>query len=1406
MTKWSLLDVIPAKRAAVVLLMSCLAVGCSTAVDDGASSVEAVGKVESALTMSQGRAGHTATLLTDGSLLVAGGGATANAELLTQDGTQTTSVGSLTTNRSNHTAVLLYNGKVLLAGGNSAGTTLSSTELFEPTAKSFAPGPNLGSAREMHTSTLFDDGRVLLVGGVHDFNSYLVASETYDYMSNTTTPVGDLNVPRAGHTASLLQDGRVLVAGGKNGSGSLASCEIFNPTTNTFSTVASMNAARASHTATVLPDGRVLVAGGVGVSALSSAEIYDSSSDKWTDTASLSTPRYLHSATLLPFSRVLITGGFSGSSPIATAEEFASERTWVWETGQRSIAEFWAVRPALSVGRYQHTATLGERGSLLLVGGNSLQGPTTSTEIMMSTARYSTENVALFKPVTATKTIGTASWLTNGSTLWEGDPWDSNGALQMCWYHSWCNPADFGHAIIDLGGLYFVGQLRIQADNNDVYGICGCLDLDNCNDCVDMPTISSGGLRTRSVELDEPWLARYLWVGPGSGDGLFGITEVFAYGGKATASPSFVTKPVFGAPGENVQFSGSGFRGVGEGGGGTVQNSPADHPIAWFNRSIVLESPREYLSSSDWSDTNFSMEIPCDSWLGEEYLTVSVGGVSETWPFTVKLGACFCGEGSACDDEDACTKNDTCDALGTCSGTAFVCTPNQCQESSTCDGKGNCSVVNKPWGVGCDDQNLCTTGDKCLGNGECKGEPKVCNSPPPATCISSMLSRVHNPQGACRRDDGGCEYTYNDITCPSGCNGVTGLCNGDPCAGVVCKTPPNSDCYSLTGDCQAGACTYSLWEGITCGSGNACMANSTCDAAGNCVGNFLPSGTACSDDDPCSRTDACDGQGHCLGTSYTCPAPGQCEASVTCDGAGGCTVSNKPATASCDDSDACTKTDRCDGKGGCQGTIYTCSPGQCDLSASCDGAGGCLFTRKPAGTGCSDANPCTKADQCDGGGNCKGSVYTCPAPDQCQVSVTCDGEGGCTTANKLPGNPCNDQDPCTKADQCDGSGACYGTAYTCPDPGECEVSVACDGAGGCSVTKKTDGVSCTPDALECTADVCAAGTCTHPVKPGHCLIEGSCWTDGASAPLNHCLVCQSSVASFAWRLLPEMTTCDDGDPCTVGDHCNAGGNCEPGAATFCPSPNACEDSVACDGMGGCTVVPMAAGLPCDDLDLCTLDDQCDGAGNCFGSLHPCLPGPCDNTVSCDGLGGCNHVLKAEGAECDDGDPCTADDRCSAEGLCVGTFDNDACQADGVEETADNAVPDEGTDETPDAATPDEIQEDDWSRPDAAITETVIAEDTAISDTPAVDLPVVPDPGQGETTPPDTAMVSDDEGAASPETDVAVASDEGTPSTPSKGGGGCSADVGTTGSVPVFLVLFMAVALLFRRRPVGIISK
>ena len=227
-----------------------------------------------------------------------------------------TPTGYLNAPRHFHTATLLTNGKVLIAGGTIAGgpRVWASAELYDPSTQTFTVTGDMTTPRFQHTATLLPDGKVLITGGWRDVAgpppSALHSAELYDPTTATFTAVGDMTMGRAWHTATLLNNGKVLIAGGDFADIRTRGAELYDPATGTFTSTGDMKEPGAE-TATLLPNGRVLIIKGKFLGP-NHAELYDPATGAFTRTGDLSLAGFHPTAVLLPTGKALVAGGSFG--------------------------------------------------------------------------------------------------------------------------------------------------------------------------------------------------------------------------------------------------------------------------------------------------------------------------------------------------------------------------------------------------------------------------------------------------------------------------------------------------------------------------------------------------------------------------------------------------------------------------------------------------------------------------------------------------------------------------------------------------------------------------------------------------------------------------------------------------------------------------------------------------------------------------------------------------------------------------------------------------------------------------------------------------------------------------------------------------------------------------------------
>ena len=353
----------------------------ATATDDtsltaAALAIAAPSRLRSAGSLGAARLAHTATLLPSGKILVAGGGygpdlidgfwVVDSAELYDPATGTFTAAGSF--GRNQHTATLLRDGTVLLAGGEQGyASVTASSESYDPASNSFTPTGTMSDAREDHTATLLADGRVLITGGFAAYgywdygNTPLDTAEIYDPATRRFTRAGRMTSARAFHAATLLADGTVLITGGvtgqSNGAGLLLggeTAEIYDPAVGTFTGVGSMASQRWNHTSTLLPDGRVLLAGG---SFNTSAEVYDPAAKTFRVTGPMIATRAYHTATARADGSVLIVGGLDSHGSVVLAELYQPASGTCAPAGVQLAGRLW------------HSATRLPDGHIVVIGG-----------------------------------------------------------------------------------------------------------------------------------------------------------------------------------------------------------------------------------------------------------------------------------------------------------------------------------------------------------------------------------------------------------------------------------------------------------------------------------------------------------------------------------------------------------------------------------------------------------------------------------------------------------------------------------------------------------------------------------------------------------------------------------------------------------------------------------------------------------------------------------------------------------------------------------------------------------------------------------------------------------------------------------------------------------------------------
>jgi len=454
-------------------------------------------------------------------------------------------------------------------------------------------------------------------------------------------------------------------------------------------------------------------------------------------------------------------------------------------------------------------------------------------------------------------------------------------------------------------------------------------------------------------------------------------------------------------------------------------------------------------------------------------------------------------KGTACEDGKFCTVKDSCDAAGKClSGGVNPCgsAGDQCN-TGFCDTKADkCAKKPKENTVNCVDGSFCTVHDKCDGKGVCgSGQARVC---PGATC---KLGRCDEKGNKCYHVQATGGAVCNDN---NACTTVDKCDKAGKCVGTTPKTCPSSPCRLAACESKSGECKLTnASNGAACNDGNACTTVDACsngicagskpkvcggDACNNGVCNTASGGcekkpkagtVKCEDGTACTTGDLCK-SGQCVAGKYTC----DCKVNTDCDDKNGCTddvcvsssgtkrCDNKPKTnAGCNDGKACTTGDKCSNSGVCVGTPKVCNDSKSCTSDYCDTkTGKCVF--KPlTGQSCKDSSLCTTNDKCQSDGSCKGTAITCNDGNACTKDACVAATGKCGFTNTSGG--CSDGNACTTSDSCSG-GKCSGKAKSCSDGNSCTTDKCDTKTGKCGYSNTNEGKYCA------SGKACLKGKCT----------------------------------------------------------------------------------------------------------------------------------------------------------------------------------------------------------------------------------------------------------------------------------------------------------------------------------------
>jgi hypothetical protein len=230
----------------------------------------------------------------------------------------------MVTGRRLHSAALLADGRVLVAGGSLGTINTPFAEIYNPTTNAWTATGSMNYARWAFTLTRLASGKVLATGlGIGASVEY---GEVYNPTSGQWNLTANAQVRARYYPAAIvLGDGRVLICGGDDGAASTRLAEIYDPTTNSFTAAASMNTRRVAHGVVLLTNPewstpRVYAVGGSSSSAV--GEVYDPVANTWTNKDPMTVARVFHATVQIDGTNTFYAiGGNNGTGALKSVEK-----------------------------------------------------------------------------------------------------------------------------------------------------------------------------------------------------------------------------------------------------------------------------------------------------------------------------------------------------------------------------------------------------------------------------------------------------------------------------------------------------------------------------------------------------------------------------------------------------------------------------------------------------------------------------------------------------------------------------------------------------------------------------------------------------------------------------------------------------------------------------------------------------------------------------------------------------------------------------------------------------------------------------------------------------------------------------------------------------------------------------